>query len=115
MRITFLLSGGFAGRLQGCRIDTTQLPDADRLRFESLVAASGLAGSQKLFTAAGRDLRRYEIVIETEGRDVRLECDERSVPEAARPLLAALAARAIPQPLSCDLPAAPETRQPRDG
>jgi hypothetical protein len=115
MRITFMLSGGFAGRIQGCRIDTTQLSDADRLRFETLVATSGLAGTQELFTPVGRDLRHYGIVIETEGRDVRLECDERSVPEAARPLVAALAARATPQPLTFDLPGAPEKHQPRDG
>jgi hypothetical protein len=114
MRITFLLSGGFAGRIQGCRIDTADLPHADRSRLEALVAASGLSGRQELFTDAGRDLRRYGLVIEAESLSVRLECDERTAPPDARPLLAALAARATPQPLSFELPAPPETRQPRD-
>lgn len=114
MRITFLLSGGFAGRIQGCRIDTADLPDADRSRLEALVAASGLSGAQDLFTDGGRDLRRYGLVIQAEGRDVRLECDERSVPEPVRPLLAALAARSTPQSVSFALPAPPETHQPRD-
>lgn len=114
MHITFLLSGGFAGRIQGCRIDTSALADADRIQLEALVAASGLDGAQEFFTDAGRDLRRYGIVIEAGGRAVRLECDERSVPAPVRPLLAALMARASPQPPSFELPAPPETRQARD-
>jgi hypothetical protein len=113
MRITFLLSGGFAGRILGCRLDTAALDEHERRTFETLVASSGLAGAQALFTDAARDLRRYGLVIEAEGRSVRLECDERTAPEAARPLLAALTAKATPQPLSFDLPAPPETPQPR--
>lgn len=114
MRITFLISGGFAGRIQGCRIDTAQLPQPDRDGLEALVAASGLSGVQELPTEAGRDLRRYGLAIEAEGRVIWLECDERTAPPDARPLLAALTGRATPQPLSFELPAPRETHQPRD-
>ena len=114
MRITFLISGGFAGRLQGCRIDTADLPEPEWIDVEALVAASGLEGTRELFMPSVRDLRHYGLVIEAEGRCIRLECDERSVPEPVRPLLAALAARCTPQPVSFALPAPAETRQPRD-
>jgi len=98
MKITFMQSGGFVGTVKGCVIDAAGLAAADRQELESLVAASGLTESSELFAATGRDLRQYDIVIERDAAVQRLSCDERSVPEAARPLVAFLAARARPQP-----------------
>ena len=46
----------------------------------------------------GRDLRQYEIVIERDATVRRIVCDDHSVPEATRPLVAFLSARARPQP-----------------
>jgi hypothetical protein len=98
MKITFVQSGGFAGMLKGCTIDGTDLAPDERQELESLVAASGLRESFEQFSSAGRDLRQYEIVIEQHATVQRIVCDDRSVPEAARPLLAFLVARARPQP-----------------
>jgi len=98
MKITFLQSGGFAGMLKGCTIDAADLAPGERQELESLVAASGLSESFERFSSTGRDLRQYEIVIEHHETVQRIVCDDRSVPEAARPLLAFLAARARPQP-----------------
>jgi len=98
MKITFLQSGGFAGMLKGCTIDAADLAPDERQELESLVAASGLSESFEQFSSAGRDLRQYEIVIEEHATVRRIVCDDRSVPESARPLLAFLVARARPQP-----------------
>jgi hypothetical protein len=98
MRITFMQSGGFAGMLKGCTIEAADLAPEERQELESLVAASGLSESFEQFSSAGRDLRQYEIVIEQHATVQRIVCDDRSVPESARPLLAFLVARARPQP-----------------
>jgi len=98
MKITFLQSGGFAGMLKGCTIDAADLAPGERQELESLVAASGLSESFERFSSAGRDLRQYEIVIEKHATVQRIVCDDRSVPESVRPLLAFLVARARPQP-----------------
>ena len=98
MKITVLQSGGFAGMLKGCTIDTIDLAADQRQELESLVAASGFSESFEQFSSAGRDLRQYEIVIEQHATVQRIVCDDRSVPDAARPLLAFLVARARPQP-----------------
>lgn len=98
MRITFMQSGGFVGTVKGCVIDAADLAPAERQELESLVAASGLAESSERLSGAGRDLRQYDLVIEQGAEVQRLCCDERSVPEASRPLVAFLSARARPQP-----------------
>jgi len=98
MKITFVQSGGFAGMLKGCVLDTADLGPDERQELESLVATSGLTESLEQFSSAGRDLRQYEIVIEQHARVQRIVCDDHSVPESARPLLAFLLARARPQP-----------------
>jgi hypothetical protein len=98
MRITYMQSGGFVGAVKGCVIDTADLAPGERQELESLVAASSLTESSESFSAAGRDLRQYDIVIEHDAAVQRLACDERSVPEAARPLITFLSARARPQP-----------------
>ena len=84
--------------LKGCTIDTIDLAADQRQELESLVAASGFSESFEQFSSAGRDLRQYEIVIEQHATVQRIVCDDRSVPDAARPLLAFLVARARPQP-----------------
>ena len=98
MRITFRQSGGFVGSVKGCVLDAADLAADERRELESLVAGSGLTESSERFSGAGRDLRQYDIVIVRDAAVHRICCDERSVPEAARPLVGFLLARARPQP-----------------
>ena len=84
--------------LKGCTIDATDLAPDERQELETLIAASGLTESFDRFSETGRDLRQYEIVIERDATVRRIVCDDHSVPEATRPLVAFLAARARPQP-----------------
>jgi hypothetical protein len=97
MKITFTQSGGFVGVVRGCRIDTAALAPGERRMVEELVAAAGLTGAWERFSASGRDLRQYEIAIDRDGESCRVTCDEACLPEAARPLVGFLAARAEPQ------------------
>jgi hypothetical protein len=97
MRITFVQSGGFVGTIKGCRIDTAALEPAERARVESLVATSGITASFTERSAAARDVKQYQIAIEQDAAILRVECDDRCVPEAARPLVGFLAAKATPQ------------------
>jgi len=96
MRITFTQSGGFVGAVKACTVDTAALCDADRREVEALVAASGLVAPLEAFAAGARDRRQYEITIETTSLPLRIACDDVSLPPAARPLVAFLAARARP-------------------
>jgi hypothetical protein len=106
MRITFMQSGGFAGGIRGCRIDVAGLADAERQELEGLVDSCGIVDSFERFSATGRDLRQYDLAIERDAAPLRLSCDERSLPDAARRLVAFLSARATPQPVTFQMPPA---------
>ena len=88
MRISFTQSGGFAGLLKCCRIDTAALGPDERARVESLVVASGWTESWERFSE-GRDRFQYEIGIERD-TTVHVVCDDSCVPPEARPLVAYL-------------------------
>lgn len=107
MRISFTQSGGFAGLVRGCHIDTATLPPDDRRRLESLVESSCISGEHEALSHTGRDLRQYEIVIEHVGGAARLCCDERSLPAPARPLVAALVEQSSPRKPTAQPPAVP--------
>ena len=104
MRITFMLSGGFAGAVRGCRIDTVGLAAADRVAVEGLVIASGLVASFERFAAAARDRKQYDLAIDRAEMFVRVSCDDASLPDPARPLVAELVKRSTPQPLTFVVP-----------
>ena len=104
MRITFMLSGGFAGAVRGCRIDTVGLAAADRAAIEGLVVASGLVASFERLAAAARDQKQYDLAIERSEMFVRVSCDDASLPDPARPLVAELVRRSTPQPLTFVVP-----------
>lgn len=88
MLISFTQSGGFAGLLKRCRVDTAALEPGERARVESLVVASGWTASWERFSE-GRDRFHYEIAIERE-TTVHVACDDSCVPPEARPLVAYL-------------------------
>jgi len=92
--------------MRGVRIDPATLPASEREELERLVAACGLAGSCERFAEAGRDRLQYDLVIDRDGTTDRLSCDDGCLPEAARPLVAFLAARATPPGPGFVLPAA---------
>lgn len=116
MRITFTQSGGFAGLVRHALIDVATLNAAEQREVERLVATSGLTASWEKFAAAARDLKQYEIVIEGEGNAIHVCCDDRCLPESARPLMRFLADRSRPGPPLMAMRQADESGGPgRDG
>jgi hypothetical protein len=97
MRIRFTQSGGFAGVVKSCTVDTALLSEADRRAVEDLVADSGLAASGERISSEGRDRRHYAITIDGLPETLELVCDDAGLPAAARPLVAFLAGRARPE------------------
>lgn len=95
MRISFTQSGGFAGLVSSCRIDTALLEVRERETVERLVVAAAITESCECVSESARDTRTYEIVIERETH-VRVVFDEPGVPDAVRPLIAYLKERARP-------------------
>lgn len=100
MKIEFTVSGGFAGLVKGCRIDTALLAAAEREKLEALVHASGLKESLERFSEDARDQKQYDLTIDHDGGCVRLTCDDGCVPNPAQPLVAYLKGRcvALPRP-----------------
>ena len=99
MRVKFLQSGGVVGAVRGCDLDTTTLPSAEARQLESLVHSSGLPASGEFRSPDSRDLRLYEIRVESESHAIAVTFDEHTVPERARPLISFLRRNATPRAL----------------
>lgn len=99
MRVKFLQSGGFAGTVKGCELDTKSLSAEATEKLEELIRDSGIAGSRELSSESGRDMQQYEITVEMGRRSASLTFDDGTVPEAVKPLLSFLKKHARPQPL----------------
>ena len=97
MRVKFLQTGGVVGAVHGCELDSSTLPPEEARELESLVHASGISASGEFLTPAGRDLRLYEIHVESGAGNVAVTFDDRTLPEQARPLVSFLRRNAKPQ------------------
>ncbi|MFM8704783.1 MAG: protealysin inhibitor emfourin, partial [Planctomycetia bacterium] len=75
MLITFTQSGGFAGTIRGCRIDTDDLEDDERQILEELVKEAGWTESWHRFSE-GRDRWQYDISIDRDAAVVHVSCDD---------------------------------------
>ena len=105
--MSFLQSGGFPGLVKGFDLDSAALEPAAAAEVERLVRQSGLTASGSVVSEGGRDLKRYDLVIEGAApagepgsEPVRVTLDDSTVPAPARDLLAYLKQRARPRPLA---------------
>ena len=98
MRVSFRQSGGFAGLIRGCELETAAMPSEEADRLSTLVrrCLEGEAPAEN--EGDSRDEMSYEIVIEEEGLPLRLAFSDRGVPPSTRPLLEFLRGRSAPQP-----------------
>lgn len=96
MKVCLVQSGGFAGAIKRCEVDTTTLEQPEAEQLERLVSDSGLNTSGEAFNKDGRDLNQYEITIEDDTKAICMTFDEHNVPQAARQLLGYLKQRARP-------------------
>ncbi|GKS04654.1 hypothetical protein PSTH1771_06580 [Pseudomonas syringae pv. theae] len=96
MKVCLVQSGGFAGAIKRCEVDTDTLDQPDAEQLQRLVNDSGLDKSSTAFNDQARDLNQYEITIEDEAKAICLTFDEHNVPMSARQLLGFLKQRAKP-------------------
>ena len=97
MKVRFTQSGGFAGLVKGCEIDTTTLSPANAKELEQLVKAAAISASGEFLSRSGRDLQQYEITIEDGGRKTSVIFDDQTVPQSAKPLIGYLKKCSKPQ------------------
>src|SRR5262245_29868491 len=89
MKIQFTQSGGFAGAVRGCTLDTSTLPPEETRTLEELVRNSTLSAGVHL-SAAGRDLHQYDLRIENAGTTLQGTYDDSTLPPSVKPLVAHL-------------------------
>jgi hypothetical protein len=98
MRVRFDQSGGYAGLIKGCEIDTTTLPPEKAKEIEQLVKQSGTLTSGNFLSDSSRDLQQYEITIEDGPVKTSAVFDDKTVPHSAKPLIGFLKKCAKPRP-----------------
>jgi len=98
MRIRFDQTGGYAGLLKGCEIDTSTLPPEKAREVEQLVEASAMSSGEFLSNSS-RDLHQYEISIEDGASKTSIVLDDENIPQSVRPLISFLKKCAKPKPL----------------
>ncbi len=99
MRVQFTLSGGFAGSVRACALDTSSM-DADEARaLEALVKNADLSTPGDQRSATGRDLEEYEISIDDGHGSVTVVRDQSTLTAEAKPLVAYLKKCAKPAKL----------------
>ncbi|MBI3821819.1 MAG: hypothetical protein HY289_03960 [Planctomycetes bacterium] len=96
MKVAFTQSGGFAGLVKGCELDTASLAPELVADLERLVRASGLSGAGSFLSPGARDALQYEIAIDDGGQRVAVSYDDTTLPAAAKPLVGLLKKHARP-------------------
>ena len=96
MKIQFRQSGGFAGLIRGCDLDTKTLNKSEAEHIERLASAAKSPAA----TPTGADLTSYEIEITDGGRKKKLTLDDMSLTAETAPLVELLAQHAKPIPLA---------------
>jgi hypothetical protein len=87
MIIRFMQSGGYAGLLKGCELDTKTLPPEKAKELEQLVEASAIPASGEFLSDSSRDLHQYEITIENGASKTSVVFDDESIPQSAKQLI----------------------------
>ena len=97
MRVKFLQSGGFVGAPRGVELDSARLPADDARELQALVQESGILQSGEFRSPAGRDLRLYEIQLDSGAGIIAVTYDDHTLPEQARGLVSFLRRKAKPR------------------
>lgn len=92
----FLQTGGFAGLLRGCTLDTAEMDSAEGQTLRALVERLSFKESEQESDRSARDVLAYEITVEDGKRTSSLRFEDLSVPEPVKPLLAFLQERSSP-------------------
>jgi hypothetical protein len=90
MKLRFTQSGGFAGLIRQCTIDTETMKPDEAAALEGLVRQASLSASRQALSRSARDLEEYEIAIDRDGKSVTVVLDQSTLPAEAKPLVAYL-------------------------
>ena len=85
MKVRFDQSGGFAGLMRSCEIDTTDMSPDEANKFADLV--SSIPESGVFLSDSSRDLHQYEITIVDGESKTSVVFDDQSVPQSVKPLI----------------------------
>lgn len=96
MKIKFRQSGGYAGLIMGCELDTNLLSPKEATKLKSLVEQSDIFQTKSTRSENTADLINYEITIETKKAKHQVRFDDLSLPEKVLPLLNYLQSQAKP-------------------
>ena len=96
VKVRFLQTGGFAGLLRGCTLDTAEMDSTEGRTLRALVDQLSFKESEEGGDRSARDVVAYEITVEDGKRTRSLRFEDLSVPEPVKPLLAFLQARSSP-------------------
>ena len=96
MFVRLVQSGGVAGLVKECSLDTARLAPDEARTVEDLVRNSGLSACGTHFSPTGRDLQQYDLTIEDGASRVEATYDDGTLPVSARPLVAHLKRLARP-------------------
>ena len=100
--IRFAQSGGFAGLSRRSEATGADLSEQERRALErhaqESTRRSSSRGAAPAAAPMGRDLTRYEIELETEAGEVRLEFDDSNLPDDLAALVERLSQRSRPTP-----------------
>jgi hypothetical protein len=99
MKIRFRQTGGFAGLVLGCDLDTSTLAPAEAQELTRLVKQANLEKIQTRRSEKARDLQNYEIAVEGDGPTAKAAFDDMSIDAKVGPLLEFLRERARAMPL----------------
>lgn len=100
-KLKFRQSGGIAGLIRGCDIDSANLPEADANEIKSLLIlihnkSRNLASDRPNDT---RDGFEYDLSISIDGKSTSYHFGANEVDESLRPLLKYLKLHSLPQKL----------------
>ena len=90
MKVRFHQSGGFAGLLRTCEIDTKDLHAEKAKELHELVKSSAIPDSGQFLSNSSRDLHEYEISIDDGASKSSVIFADESLPQSAKPLIAYL-------------------------
>jgi hypothetical protein len=99
MKVRYRQTGGFAGMVLGCELDTEKLSPREAEELARLVQQAALDKVGVKKSPRGRDLTNYEIIVEDGGRSTKASFDDMTIPAGVQPLLDFLRSRASARPL----------------
>lgn len=99
MKVRYRQSGGYAGLVMGCELDTDKLPASEAPELARLVRQAALDKVGVKKSSRGRDLTNHEIIVENNGRTTKASFDDMTIPADVQPLLDFLKSRATARQL----------------